>query len=169
MPESKPRSHLSALAGRRSTHRGLRTVARVSAVLGIVVPGVLFSAPPALAVVTCAFVGGTAAITFEPGDAITVERSGNQIHVNSAPCGIGPLVAEVTTTDTVAFVGIATWNETLTIDLSGGPFAPGATAEGAGISEIEFTGIVLGGGTDALSIVGSSGADTIAFSSGGSI
>lgn len=72
----------------------------------------------------CLFAAGTATITFAPGDAITVLRSVSQIHENGAPCGIGPLVAEVTTTDTITFVGVATGSETLTIDLSGGPFAP---------------------------------------------
>jgi Ca2+-binding RTX toxin-like protein len=117
--------------------------------------------------VTCVFAAGTATITFGPGDAITVGRSGSQIEVNGAACGIGPLVAEVTTTDTITFAGVATGNETLTIDLSGGPFAPGLTVEGSGTSEIEFSGIVLGDGNDSLSIVGSSGPDSIAFSAGG--
>jgi len=45
MPASKPRFSSFAFAGRRSTHRGLRKVARASAVLGIVAPGVLLSAP----------------------------------------------------------------------------------------------------------------------------
>jgi Ca2+-binding RTX toxin-like protein len=135
-------------------------------VLGIVAQGLLLSAPPANALVTCAFLAGTATITFTPGDTITITRSGSEIHVNGGPCGI-LLVAEVTTTDTIAFVGVATGNETLTIDLSGGPFAPGVAVEGSGTSEIEFTGIVLGAGTDSLSIVGSSGADTIAFSAAG--
>jgi Ca2+-binding RTX toxin-like protein len=166
MPASQPRSRPAPLAGRPSTRRGSRRLARVTAVLGIVAPGVLLSAPPALAVVTCVFAGGTAAIAFGPGDAITVVRSGSEIQVNGAPC-IGLPNATVTNTDAITFAGLATGDETITIDLSGGPFAPGATAEGAGTSEIEFSGIVLGGGTDSLSIVGSSGADTVAFSSGG--
>jgi len=166
MPASKPLFRSSVLIGRRSTHRGLRKLARASAVLAMVAPGVL-SAQPANALVTCVFAAGTATITFTPGDAITVLRSGSEINVNGGPCGIGLLVAEVTTTDTIAFVGVATGSETLTIDLSGGPFAPGVAVEGSGTSEIEFTGIVLGAGTDSLSIVGSSGADTIAFSAAG--
>jgi Ca2+-binding RTX toxin-like protein len=169
MPASKPRFRSSALAGRPFTHRGLRNLARGAAVLGVVAQGVLLSAPPALAVVTCVFepLTRTAAIAFGLGDGITVTRSGNEIHVNGSQCGISPLVAEVTTTDTVTFVDTPTGNESLTIDLSGGPFAPGFTVEGSGTSEIEFSGIALGGGTDSLSIVGSSGADTIAFSGGG--
>jgi hypothetical protein len=79
----------------------LRKLARASAVLAIVAPSVL-SAPPANALVTCVFAAGTATITFTPGDAITVLRSGSEIHVNGGPCGIGLLVAEVTTTDTIA-------------------------------------------------------------------
>ena len=147
----------------------MRRLVRGAVVLGIVVPGVLFSASPAFAVVTCAFdtLTGTAAVTFGAGDAITIARSGSQIEVNGAACGIGPLVATVTTTDTVTFVGVATGNEALTIDLSGGPFAPGVTVEGSGTSEIEFTGVDLGDGTDSFSIVGSSGPDAIAFSAGG--
>jgi Ca2+-binding RTX toxin-like protein len=152
MPASKPRFRSSILA-----------------VLALVGPGVLLVATPALAVVTCLFdpVTATAAVTFGPGDAITLARSGSEIDVNGAACSLGLIVATVTTTDTVSFVGVATGNESLTIDLSGGPFAPGATVEGSGISEIEFSGIDLGDGTDSFAITGSSGPDIIGFSAAG--
>ena len=169
MPASKPRFRSSPGAGCSVAHRGFRRLARAAAVLGLLGPGVLLVATPALAVVACVFdpVTATAAITLGPGDAITVARSGSQIEVNGAACSLGLIVATVTTTDTVSFVGVATGNESLTLDLSGGPFAPGATVEGGGISEIEFSGIDLGDGTDSLAITGSSGPDTIAFSAAG--
>ena len=169
MPASKPRFRSSTLAGRPMAHRWFRRLARAAAVLWLLGPGVLLVATPALAVVACAFdpVTATAAITFGPGDAITVGRSGSQIEVNGAVCGIGPLIATMTTTDTVSFVGVATANESLTLDLSGGAFAPGVTVEGGGISEIEFSGVDLGDGTDTFAITGSSGPDSIAFSAAG--
>lgn len=109
----------------------------------------------------------TATATFAAGDSITIARSGDQLFVNGAACGIAPLVATVTNTDTVSITGVPMGNESLTIDLSGGAFAPGVTTESSGISEIEFPAVDLGDGADSLVIVGSSGADDISFSAGG--
>jgi len=53
-------------------------------------------------------------------------------------------------------------SDDVTINLSNGAFAPGASSEGAGASEIEFN-IDLGSGTDELRIQGGNGADRLAI------
>ena len=74
-------------------------------------------------------------------------------------CG-GATVANV---DTIKVVGNAGTIETLTIDQSGGAFAPGAAVEtGTGaISEIELA-FQLGDAADAVTVLGTSGNDTLA-------
>jgi len=131
--------------------------------------GLLLPASPAAAAVACAYnaVTSSAMVTFASGDSITIARSGDQILVNGAACGIAPLAATVTNTDSVSITGVAMGNESLTIDLSGGAFSPGVTTETTGISEIEFPGADLGDGADSLVVVGTSGADVITFSAGG--
>jgi len=76
--------------------------------------------------------------------ASTIGRSGTSITLNGAPCAD----ATVDNVDTVSVSGTGD-TEVLTLDLTGGQFAPGATPEGTGTSEIEFT-IDLGGGNDTL-------------------
>lgn len=143
--------------------------ARALVVAGAISLGLLVPASPATAVVACAYnpATWTAIVTFASGDSITIARSGDQILVNGAACGIAPLVATVTNTDTVSVAGVAMGNESLTIDLSGGALSPGVTAESTGTSEIELPAVDLGDGADSLAIVGSSGADVMAFSAGG--
>ena len=57
-----------------------------------------------------------------------------RIMVGIAACGAGTTA----NTDTIVVTG-NTGAETLTVDLSGGSFAPGLAVEGTGLSEIEFT------------------------------
>ncbi|HET9724710.1 MAG TPA: calcium-binding protein [Actinomycetota bacterium] len=133
----------------------------------LLVFGVL-AAPLASAAVACSFDAGTGVvtITFADGDDVTIERSGDDIVVNGATC----TGATVTTTDTIWILESGPGGEdlaSLTIDMSGGPFAPGKTDEGDGSSEIEFlTGdqqdvdgdrMTLG----SVTIVGTPGNDTI--------
>ncbi|MGH3103841.1 MAG: calcium-binding protein, partial [Gaiellaceae bacterium] len=56
--------------------------------------------------------------------------------------------------------------ETLTIDQSGGLFAPGATAEANGVSEIEMS-VLLGDATDVVVVNGTAAADTISVGTNG--
>jgi Ca2+-binding RTX toxin-like protein len=124
--------------------------------------GLLLLPVPAQAVVSCGFSAGTATVTMGANDTATLARGGaGQINVNGAPCG----AATVLNTDTIVVHG-AGGAETLVVDLSGGPFEPGATAEGSGVSEIEFSGN-LAGGTDNFRITGSSGAENLNFGSFG--
>jgi Ca2+-binding RTX toxin-like protein len=119
--------------------------------------------PPARAA-TCAFDPSTASVTIEVGDGETgvIARSGDAITLNGAPCGS----ATVSTTDTIVVNGTGTPVE-VEIDLSGGPFAPGATPEdGGGDTEIEFA-INLPSGSPTVLISGSAGADAITVGAAG--
>ena len=113
-----------------------------------------FSVVPAAAradVAECSFGAGTATVTvaIQGGSAI-LRRSGDAVTVDGVDCG-----GTVTGTDAITVTG--TSGDHLTISLGGGPFAPGATDEGDGSSEIEITV----GGSVSLVIRGSSGPDMI--------
>ena len=94
----------------------------------------------------------------DAGDS-TLKVVGSAIWLNTAACG----GATTANTDSITVTGAAGTTENLTIDQSGGAFAPGATAEtGTGaLSEIEFA-VNLGDATDGVAIVGTTGNDTIA-------
>jgi hypothetical protein len=93
--------------------------------------------------------GGSAPELVRSTDAVVVRDETSTI-----PCG-GP-AATVTTLDAIEISG----GEGMTIDLSGGPFAPGASSE-TDAPEIEITGSGLGD----VSIVGSPGPDRFRSSS----
>jgi Ca2+-binding RTX toxin-like protein len=57
-------------------------------------------------------------------------------------------------------------DQSVTIDLAGGPFAPGATVEGDGSDEVEFE-VTLGPGDDLLSIRGAEGPDAVGLGTAG--
>ena len=81
---------------------------------------------------SCAFAAGTATVSMSAaGDtasiAVGTGANAGRIMVGAAQCG----TATTATTNTIVVSG-NTGSETVTIDLSGGPFAPGATAEGSG-------------------------------------
>ena len=108
---------------------------------------------PPSAVVTCNFAAGTATVTLASGDVATLSVNGAVIQANGAACG----AATTANTDTINVVGAA-GAETVVVDLSGGQFAPGASVEPSGLSEIEIA-VNLAGGTDTLTFQGSAGAD----------
>ena len=85
----------------------------------------LFSAASAQAATLCGFVAPTATVTIDPGASATLTRSGTAIQLNGINCG----AATVSNTDKIIVTG-STGSETLTLDLSGGPFVPGASTEG---------------------------------------
>jgi Ca2+-binding RTX toxin-like protein len=124
-----------------------------------------FTAPVALAQATCTFDAGTATVqvTLAAGAAATISRAGDAIAVDGVACD----TATVTNTDTVQVTGTGAGQEDdLTIDLSGGPFAPGASTEGdGGDSEIEFAIDLPGGGV--LRILAGSGDDALTLGSSG--
>ncbi len=123
----------------------------------------LATPPPAGAVAGCVFAGSTATVLMpvvNDAASISVGTGVNlgRIMLGAAPC----TTATTANTDTIVVTG-NTGAEPLTIDLSGGPFAPGLTPEGAGTSEIELT-VDLGTGVlDRVTITGGPGNEAIAF------
>lgn len=99
---------------------------------------------------------GVATVTISTGGSATLTVSGGAIALDSTACGD----ATVSNTDTIAISAPSGSNESLTIDQSGGAFTPGATAEGAGVSEIEIV-TALGDSSDTITVLGTSGNDSI--------
>jgi Ca2+-binding RTX toxin-like protein len=124
----------------------------------------------ASAAVSCSLNGSTLSISLgAPEDAASVVRDGDEIEVRSGGIGLScGGVPEVASVDTVVATDGSTGTTTFTIDLSGGPFEPGASTGGEGTSpEIEFQVDLGGQFPDRLAVVGSGGADDISFSSAG--
>jgi Ca2+-binding RTX toxin-like protein len=122
-------------------------------------------AAPAGATITCNYSGGTHTMTVnmtDNNDSVSISRSGATIQWNFAPCNGGP---NVTNTDTIVING-APGRQYVNIYLTGGPFEPGFTAEGAGTSEIEFQGS-LQDGNNFVYIEGTAGPDTLTAGVGG--
>ncbi len=153
-----------------SMKRDLRRGAGVIAAVSSLAIYMVLVALPAGAAVACNFAAGVASVTLNAGsDAVTVSVNGTAIQTNSgggaANCG----VATTANTDTIDVAAVALAdqeNQSLTIDLSGGPFAPGLTDEAGATDEIEFT-VNLGAGNDTVTVAGSAGADTIVVGAGG--
>jgi len=82
---------------------------------------------------------------------------GGEIHFGALPTACG--AATTANTDSILVSGAGGSSEAVTIDQSGGAFAPGATAE-SGISEIEIA-LNLGEGTDQVLVLGTPGNDAI--------
>jgi Ca2+-binding RTX toxin-like protein len=114
------------------------------------------SAPIALAVATCS-VDSTIATVHGGEFPVTMSRSGDDILMNGSQCGT------VTTIDTVNIVMESSFlSRTVTFDLSGGLFAPGANPEGNTSSEIEFDVTRTGVGFDIV-VAGSASKDNVAL------
>ena len=101
-------------------------------------------------------------VTMSAGSSGTLGVAGGLLtYANGSPhdCG-GASTANV---DSIKVVGSAGTVESLTIDQSGGAFAPGAAVEtGTGaVSEIELA-LHLGDANDAVTVLGTSGNDTLA-------
>ncbi len=142
-----------------------------SSFIGCVLVLAALAAPAAAAAaVTCAYDSGLARVTISMpavNDVAAVKRSGNAIHVEGtglvlAPCG----AATVRNTNRINVSGPGAVQQFFTIDLSGGPFAPGKTRESTGVSEIEIYPD-LGASTDQVRVVGSEGNDVVRLGSGG--
>jgi Ca2+-binding RTX toxin-like protein len=119
--------------------------------------------PPATA---CTYDPATksAKATLAPGHTATLDVAGTQIRFGTLPVACG--AATTANTDSILVNGAAGSVESLTIDLSGGPFAPGATAEASGASEIEIS-LLLGDASDLVTVRGTLGPDTIAVGTNG--
>ncbi|HEU4450253.1 MAG TPA: calcium-binding protein [Gaiellaceae bacterium] len=92
------------------------------------------------------------------GTQATLVVSGAEIRFGATPAACGS--ATTANTDTISIVAPSGSSETLTIDQSGGAFAPGATAE-SGLAEIEIA-TSLGDTSDRILVVGSAADDHVA-------
>lgn len=121
--------------------------------------------PPPPPATGCTFDAATKTVTatLAPGQSGTLVVVGGQIRFGAVPASCG--AATTTTTDSVVVRGAAGTVERLTIDFAE-PFAPGATPEATGASEVEIS-VLLGDATDEILVLGSAGADTIAAGSAG--
>ena len=116
----------------------------------------------ASAAVMCTYdPAGAITVTLGPNDTTVLAVSNSNITDDGTQCG----TATVQNTDTITVTGSGSGNK-LTIDLSGGAFAPGLTPESPPEdSEIEFS---VDLGTDGtLAVVGGSAADEITAGAGG--
>jgi Ca2+-binding RTX toxin-like protein len=115
----------------------------------------------ASAAAACTFNAPSVTVTLGPNESTTVSRQVDTIAVDGVPCGI----ETVMNTDSITVTGSGAGNQ-LTIDLSGGAFAPGQTAESDGAdSEIEWSVDLGQNGT--VRVLGGAGVDTISVGGGG--
>ena len=120
----------------------------------------LWPADVAHAAPSCSFDGTTriVSVTAVHGEVPTISRLGGAIALDGVACG----TATVANTDTIELPFPDDFEpDTVVVDLSGGPLAPGATDEGDGSSEIEIEVNRGDGSFDTLRIVGSSGPDAL--------
>lgn len=113
--------------------------------------------PPATA---CTYDPGAraVAVVVAAGEARSIQVSGSQILADGAPCG----AATVTNTDRISITDPSVGGSaTATLDLSGGPFAPGATDEPGASDEIEIAVNLGDGPGDRLVIAGGPGDDSL--------
>jgi Ca2+-binding RTX toxin-like protein len=127
----------------------------------------LGTAAPAHSAVTCAFGAGTATVSMSAaGDSASIAvgtgANAGRIMVGVTACG----AATTALTDTIVVNG-NTGAENVTIDLSGGQFAPGVAVEGSGTSEIEFVVDLSTGVLDRVTVTGSTSADALAWGASG--
>ncbi|MGH3037172.1 MAG: calcium-binding protein [Gaiellaceae bacterium] len=121
--------------------------------------------PPPPTVTGCTYDAAKRAITatLTAGGEATLAVAGGEIRFGATPVACG--AATTANTDSIAVSGAGGSNETLTIDQSGGAFAPGATGE-TGTAEIEIA-VNLGDATDAVVVLGTPGNDAIAAGTSG--
>ncbi len=122
------------------------------AVLTVLVSAAL--APTSASAATCAATGSTVTVSSTTSETITLARVNDAIAVNGIACpgaALGAIVsiAVEEATDTIA-------DQTLVIDLEGGPF-------GAGID----ISVDLGGGSNSLAVKGGNAAETFRWGTAG--
>ena len=111
---------------------------------------------------TCTFAAPNVTVALGVGEAASLKRSGSTLQLNGANCG----AATVSNTAKVIVNG-STGNEDFTIDLSGGPLAPGQGAEATGASEIELEVDLVSGANDVIAVQGTGAANTYRAGSAG--
>jgi Ca2+-binding RTX toxin-like protein len=160
-PAADDRDRGESIVKRRSAHSFLPALAAAGlAAFGFAVGG----GGAAVADSSCSRNGSTLQVSIGSGEAVSIVRSGEDFDVT------GPGISDSTCGGAdmhniqIVTVDGAGGDETLTLDLSGGQFEPGAGA-GAGsapsASEIEFIVDLLDGGADAFVLQGSDGVDVI--------
>jgi hypothetical protein len=134
-----------------------------AALAGVTILGLVAMPLPAYAAASCTFDEGAATVhvVIPEFETATLARSGDSITLDGVACG----EATVHSTDLVLFVDDQVGppgKPSVTIDLSGGPFAPGLTEETDGSSEIEIWHEISDfPGADLMRVVGSAGDDHI--------
>ena len=114
----------------------------------------------------CSYDAATKAVTAQmaAGSQGTLIVAGaGEIHFGAVPSPCG--AATTANTNSITIVGGSGSSEHVTIDQTGGSFAPGATAE-TGASEIEIA-INLGDATDQVVVLGTAGDDAISVGQNG--
>ncbi len=167
---SGPEEEASTLLYRARGSVYRRVVARrIPRALGAVVVLALallaLVAPNAAAQATCLFdeMTGVLQVTLVGGAPAVLARETDTITLDGVACG----TATVANTDTILVGGTGLGQpDDLTLDLAGGPFAPGLSAEtDGGDPEIEISVDLLGGGD--LRVSGSDGNQQITLGSAG--
>ena len=150
--------------------RPVSRMSRVSLVLAVAVAPLLTLAPGAQAApVDCSYTQSKKLVTLTIDNAdstgwLVIEREVGTSRIGYTAEGDswkGCEGARTNSTDKIKVVG-STLSEDIFLDLGNGSFAPGASSERSGASEIEFE-LSLGTGTDRVTLVGGRGADRLGF------
>ncbi|MEX0875025.1 MAG: hypothetical protein WD646_07060, partial [Actinomycetota bacterium] len=143
-------------ARRRAVKFGIPLVAAAAMILGL-------GGQEATASASCVIGGNIGFVVPTSGGTLTISRDTGgslaAIRVNGSTCGFLATTSKMVVQPTVANVDVV-------LDQTNGRFEPGLGGESGGIAEIEFE-IDGGPGTDTLKIIGTSGADRVAFGSNG--
>jgi len=138
----------------------------VENVIGAATPPPAPPAPPAPAANTCVYHADQKAVaaTVSPNGTATLAVVSGQIRFGAShvPCG----AATNANTDTIFVFGSAGAKKRLVVNLTGGPFTPGATVESTGSSEIEIV-TNLGSPTDEILVLGSVADETLVAGAAG--
>ena len=113
----------------------------------------------------CTYNAGTKTVTASASSGTTtLVVAAGEIRFGATPGSCAG--ATTSNTDAIKVVGAAGTAEKLIIDQSGGPFAPGATAETTGVAEIEID-VNLGDVSDQVVVIGTAGDDVLAMGAKG--
>lgn len=122
--------------------------------------------PPPPPAGSCAYdaASKSATASIQPGQSSTLTVVSGAIHFGATPMACGD--ATTLNTDSITVSGAGGTVETLTLDLAGGPFAPGFASEGTGTPEIEIA-VALGDASDVIVVRGGPGPDAIRMGQNG--
>jgi opacity protein-like surface antigen len=123
-------------------------------------------AAPAAAATTCQYLADRTLVVSlpQPGDVAEVVRSGDNIFVSAAGAPVACVGGQPTVrnTDTINLEDFAPGSNQFTVDLSGGPLAPGFTPELGSSDEIEMhVDMFFGDAPDQLRVRGGTGDESL--------